>query len=112
MGIFPIVHGVRALSLRLGLDDKVGSFERLTMLGQQGVITPSLAKDTSEALAYLMNLRLKTHLHNHRYHLNQPPNQIDTEKLSTLERDLLKDALQVVRRFKHEICSQFGLNYG
>ncbi|WP_264673419.1 putative nucleotidyltransferase substrate binding domain-containing protein [Moraxella catarrhalis] len=39
------------------------------------------------------------------------PNHIDTENLSTLERDLLKDALQVVRQFKHHVSSQFNLHY-
>lgn len=114
MGIFPIVHGTRALSLSSQdeqLLDTTSTFERLNLLGQKNIITPKLAKDTSEALGYLMNLRLKTHLWVKNNQANTPPNQLDMQHLSTLERDLLKDTLQVVRRFKHEISTQFGLSY-
>lgn len=111
MGIFPVVHGVRALSLKSGIVES-GTFERLIALSNKHIISPSLAKDTAEALAYLMNLRLKVALNAYKIGEVYVPNQIDTHILSTLERDLLKDALGVVRRFKHEVGSQFGLQHG
>lgn len=36
-------------------------------------------------------------------------NELDTKALSTLERDLLKDALQVVKRFKNMVRHHFHL---
>lgn len=108
MGLFPVVHGVRSLALKAGIDD-TGTFDRLNSLKNQGIITESLAKDTKDALAYLMNIRLKAGLFYVRNNEPISPNQVDTELLSTLERDLLKDALAVVKRFKHEVKSQFGL---
>lgn len=108
MGLFPVVHGVRALALKAGIDE-TGTFDRLNRLKNQGIITESLAKDTKDALGYLMNIRLKAGLFYVRNNEPISPNQVDTELLSTLERDLLKDALAVVKRFKHEVKSQFGL---
>ncbi|OPH37846.1 DUF294 nucleotidyltransferase-like domain-containing protein [Moraxella equi] len=109
MGLFPVVHGVRALALKACLDE-TGTFDRLITLKNQGIISEQLAKDTADALAYLMNLRLKAGLFYVRNGEPISPNQVDTELLSTLERDLLKDALAVVKRFKHEVKSQFGLH--
>ncbi|STZ07435.1 Predicted signal-transduction protein containing cAMP-binding and CBS domains [Moraxella caprae] len=109
MGLFPVVHGVRALALKARIDE-TSTFERLLALKNQGVISEQLAKDTADALAYLMNLRLKAGLFYVRNGEPISPNQVDTELLSTLERDLLKDALAVVKRFKHEVKSQFGLH--
>ncbi|STZ64081.1 Predicted signal-transduction protein containing cAMP-binding and CBS domains [Moraxella lacunata] len=109
MGLFPVVHGVRALALKARLDE-TSTFDRLITLKNQGVISEQLAKDTADALAYLMNLRLKAGLFYVRNGEPISPNQVDTELLSTLERDLLKDALAVVKRFKHEVKSQFGLH--
>ncbi len=111
MGVFPVVHGTRALSLKAGIFE-TSTFERLDALQYKGVISPQLAKDTKEALAYLMNLRLKTGLTAYKNGEEYVPNQVDTHNLSTLERDLLKDALAVVRRFKHDVSLQFGLTNG
>ncbi|OPH38870.1 DUF294 nucleotidyltransferase-like domain-containing protein [Moraxella lacunata] len=109
MGLFPVVHGVRALALKSGVDE-TSTFERLVALKNQGIISDTLAKDTADALGYLMNIRLNAGLFYVRNGEPISPNQVDTELLSTLERDLLKDALAVVKRFKHEVKSQFGLH--
>ena len=108
MGTFPVVHGVRALSLQAGINE-TNTFERINHLAKLGIIEKQLAQDISEALAYLMNLRLKTGLFAIKHRLDLTPNQVDTSGLSTLERDLLKDALQVVKRFKHNIRTHFNL---
>lgn len=109
MGLFPVVHGVRALALKARIDE-TSTFERLVALKNQGVISDTLAKDAADALGYLMNIRLNAGLFYVRNGEPISPNQVDTELLSTLERDLLKDALAVVKRFKHEVKSQFGLH--
>lgn len=108
MGLFPVVHGVRSLALKASVDE-TSTFERLIALKNKKVISDALAKDTADALEYLMNVRLKAGLFHVRNDKPISPNQVDTELLSTLERELLKDALAVVKRFKHEVKSQFGL---
>lgn len=109
MGLFPVVHGVRALALKARIDE-TSTFERLFALKNYGIISDTLAKDTADALGYLMNIRLNAGLFYVRNGEPISPNQVDTELLSTLERDLLKDALAVVKRFKHEVKSQSGLH--
>lgn len=108
MGVFPVVHGVRALCLQAGIKE-TNTFSRITQLAKMDIIERQLSHDVSEALAYLMNLRLKHRLFAIKNELDIIGNQIDTDNLSTLERDLLKDALQVVKRFKHSVSSHFNL---
>lgn len=110
MGIFPVVHGTRALALKAKIS-KTNTFERIAQLSQMGLIEQQLSQDVSEALAYLMNTRLKNGLLALKHNQELAPNHIDTENLSTLERDLLKDALQVVKRFTHHVSSQFNLHH-
>lgn len=45
------------------------------------------------------------------HHKGNPlSNEIDTATLSTLDKDLLQDALQVVKRFKRMIGQRYGLD--
>ncbi|KLT72233.1 hypothetical protein PL75_09125 [Neisseria arctica] len=108
MGTFPVVHGLRALALEARVEE-TNSFERIAKLVQLKVLDEQLGKDTAEALGYLMDLRLKSGLSALSEHGLIEPNQVDTEQLSTLERDLLKDALQVVKRFKAMVSHHFHL---
>ncbi len=108
MGTFPVVHGVRSLSLEAHITE-TNTFERIARLAQLGIIEKQLSQDVSEALAYLMNTRLKNGLKAMRSSQEVTPNQVDLSSLSTLERDLLKDALQVVKRFKQMINQHFHL---
>lgn len=106
-GIFPLVHGVRALALRHGLE-MTNTFARLDALAQREILDKQLAHDVDEALAFLLNLRLKTGLE--RLTLGEPINNlIEPKHLSTLERDLLKEAFGVVKRFKASIRHAFRL---
>lgn len=108
MGTFPVVHGVRALSLQARICE-TNTFERIAKLNQLGLLEKQMAQDISEALAYLMHIRLKNGLFAIKHQQEVSPNQVATENLSTLERDLLKDALQVVKKFKHTISGHFNL---
>lgn len=110
MGTFPVVHGVRALSLQAKISE-TNTFERIAKLASIGIIEKQLSQDVSEALAYLMHTRLKNGLTAIKQGQEVLPNQVATERLSTLERDLLKDALQVVKRFKGFVSNHFNLQY-
>ena len=97
-GIFPLVHGLRALALEFGIED-TSSQSRAARLAEQGKLDVTLAGDIQEALSFLLQLRLQHGL----ARLGRgetPDNLIEPARLSTLDRDLLKDALAVVKRFK------------
>ena len=97
-GIFPIVHGVRSLALARRVA-ATGTAERIAALVEAGVIDAALGDELVQSLHFLMGLRLKaglTELDTGR----EVTGNVDPERLSSLERDLLKDALAVVKRFK------------
>ncbi|QEL55675.1 putative nucleotidyltransferase substrate binding domain-containing protein [Chromobacterium paludis] len=106
-GIFPLVHGLRALALENSVAE-TASPARAQALVAQGRLEPALADDVCEALSILAQLRLEHGLR--RMDAGQPPdNLLPPEQLSTLERDLLKEALAVVKRFKALLRHHFRL---
>ncbi|MCL2831142.1 MAG: DUF294 nucleotidyltransferase-like domain-containing protein [Betaproteobacteria bacterium] len=106
--IFPIVHGVRILALEADIRLN-NTFDRLEALVSKGILEKTLANDLSESLAFLMRLRLEAGLESLR---EQKPvsNDIDPASLSTLDKDLLKDALLVTKRFKQMIHQRYHLD--
>jgi CBS domain-containing protein len=98
LGTFPIVHGVRALALEHRLDE-VGTTARLRTLVSRQHIAQDLARDLTEALHFVMGLKLKNNLHQRQ--LGQTlDNLTQLSSLGTLDRDLLKDALAIIKRFR------------
>ena len=107
-GIFPVVHGVRSLALQAQLME-TNSAQRLEALASRGVITARQASDWTQCLHYLMGLKLQAGLSE--IDLEQPVSgDVDVTRLSTLERDLLKDALAVVKQFKTFLRQHFRLD--
>lgn len=107
-GIFPLVHGVRSLALAEHLKE-TSTTARIDVLVSKGVITPALGADLTQSLHFLMGLKLKaglTEIETQR----EVSGLVDVGKLSTLERDLLKDALGVVKHFKTLLRSRFKLD--
>ncbi|HNE73060.1 MAG TPA: putative nucleotidyltransferase substrate binding domain-containing protein, partial [Giesbergeria sp.] len=97
-GIFPIVHGVRSLALARRVP-ATGTAERIAALVEAGVLDAALGDELVQSLHFLMGLRLQAGLA--QIDTGRPvTGNVDPERLSTLERDLLKDALAVVKRFK------------
>ena len=89
--------------------DATNTFDRLEALTSRSIIEKSQTDDLAESLAFLMRLRLDAGLEMLRK--GHPlSNEIDTASLSTLDKDLLQDALQVVKRFKRMINQRYGLD--
>ena len=97
-GIFPIVHGVRSLALQHRIAE-TGTAERIAALQAHGVLDAALGSELLEGLYFLMGLRLRAGLAELEQGRTVTGN-VDPERLSSLERDLLKDALSAVKRFK------------
>lgn len=93
-GIFPIVHGIRSLSLEYGISPN-NTFQRIEALVKQRVLEKETGDNLSEALKLFFKLRLAQQLHNQHTH-----NQLDLKQLERAERDLLRHSLHVVKKFK------------
>jgi len=105
-GIFPLVHGVRSLAFeaRLACTNTV---ERIAALGAMGRLPPDLGAELVDSLQFLMGLKLQAGLDvlgsgNGRL--------VHVESLTSLQRDLLKDALAVVKRFKAMLRHRYHLD--
>ncbi len=97
-GIFPIVHGVRSLALARRVT-ATGTAERIAALVQDGTLDAALGEELVQSLHFLMGLRLQAGLAE--IDANRPvTGRVDPQRLGSLERNLLKDALAVVKRFK------------
>ena len=106
-GIFPVVHGLRVLSLEHGVR-VTNSFERIDALRKLQVLRLAMATNLKQSLAVLMRLRLKQQLND--YQFGHPPeNAVYPEKLSQLDRELLRDALRIVEQFKELLKLHYQL---
>jgi CBS domain-containing protein len=107
VGTFPLVHGIRSLALANHLTE-VTTVGRIEALAAAGKLPQKLAADLIDSLHFFMGLKLKVGLQ-----------ELDTghavsggiqmEKLSSLDRDLLKDTLGVVKLFKVVLNQRFHL---
>ncbi|MEO7338460.1 MAG: DUF294 nucleotidyltransferase-like domain-containing protein [Caldimonas sp.] len=107
--IFPIVHGVRSLALQQHIRGATGTVARIGSLVASGSIPSALATDLRESLHFLLSLRLTAglaELDNGR----SVSGGVAIDRLGALERDLLKDALAVVKRFKAMVAHRFHLD--
>lgn len=108
-GIFAITHGVRSLALENHIQ-ATSTAERVQALVQLQKLPRDLGNEIIESLHILMELRLKSGLIE--LETSQPvTGEIDSNGLSTLERDLLKDSLSVVKRFKQYLRQHFRLEF-
>ena len=106
-GTFPLVHGIRSLALAHGIN-ATSTVERVKALVAAGKLPEKLADDLIDSLHFFMGLKLKTGLQQlETGHVASDEIQLD--KLSSLDRDLLKDTLGVVKQFKALLNQRFHL---
>jgi len=111
-GIFPIVHGVRTLALEHRIL-KTNTYERLELLQEMGVLGEQESKDLCEALGLFINIRLRQQLRRadeSDIGIDPTPNIIELGSLNKMDRDLLRDALQVVKGFKKSLTNRYHLS--
>jgi CBS domain-containing protein len=108
IGTFPIVHGARVLALEHRLQS-LSTVERLQTMADQFVVAPALVRDLIETLHMLMALKLRNNLR--QLSLGQPvSNLVELSSLGTLDRDMLQDALGIIRMFKQHLRLRYHLD--
>jgi CBS domain-containing protein len=103
-GIFPIVHGIRSLSIEHGLLE-TATAARIVRLSELGVLSHDFARELTQAFRYLMTLRLDGQLTE-----AASANLIRPAALSSMERDLLRDSFQMVKQLREIVRHHFSLN--
>ena len=106
-GIFPLVHGVRSLALVHRIME-TSTTARIVALVKDGKLEANLGTDLTDSLYFFMGLKLKAGLAE--LDMGKPvTGTINVSRLSSLDRDLLKDTLGVVKRFKVQLRHRFHL---
>ena len=108
-GVFPLVHGIRALALEKHMAE-TNTAERIWALADKGVIDRALAGELSDAFTFLSTLRLKAHVDSSAAG-TQTDNLVRMEDMGKLDRDQFKDCLSLVKKFKEFIAYHFHLNH-
>jgi CBS domain-containing protein len=104
-GIFPVVHGVRTLAVENGLH-VTSTFDRIDELVDCGGLSERLGTDLRQAYSIMLRVRLGQQLEAVREG-EVPGNTVRMSKLRRLDRDLLRDALRVVRDFQNFLSAHF-----
>lgn len=105
--IFPVVHGLRCLALRHGIR-ATSSRERCAALVERGELSPALGRDLPQALNVFQHLRLDAQF----AAMDEgrvAGNHIDASRLRRLDRELMRDALHVVKDFRIHVRQSFHL---
>ena len=106
-GLFPLVHGVRSLALAHQVRATYTAARVQALVGL-GALSLGEGEDLAEALHVFMALKLKAGLAEQEQ--SRPVSgTVVVQQLSSLDRDLLKDALGVVKRFQQLLRTRFHL---
>ncbi len=107
-GIFPIVQGIRSLSLENGIQE-TNTNNRIRELKKLKILDAKFANIIEEAFDTLLNIRVKERLRSIG-HEEDANNFIDVQNLNQLESDLLKDSFKIVNKFKDFLTHHFKIN--
>ena len=108
-GLFIIVQGIRALSLEHQLL-RANTLKRIEELVALKVLDASFALELSEALKFLLTIKLTSNLKKFDEQKTMD-NYIDPEQLSMMDKDLLKDSFKIVCKLKKKLEMRYRLNY-
>ncbi|TVQ70942.1 MAG: cyclic nucleotide-binding/CBS domain-containing protein [Oceanospirillales bacterium] len=110
-GIFPIVHGIRTMALEHRILE-TNTFKRIEALVEMDQMRKKHGENIAEALSLFVQIRLKHQIQRveeSKDGIDPTPNAIDLQRLNKLERDLLRDALRIVKDFKKHLASRYHI---
>jgi len=107
-GTFPIVHGVRTLAIDKGIFETSTS-DRIEALVKAGSLEAAFGRELVSALHVFMEFRLRSQLR--ALHAGEFGSEavLRLDEITTVERDILRDALRVGRHFRDLIRSHYNL---
>lgn len=107
-GVFPIVQGIRSLALREKIRETT-TVKRIKILEDKKILEKDKAAELLEAFDVVNTLRLKSQLENIQ-NKKEITNEINTQTLGKIERDLLKDSFKIINEFKKFISYTFRID--
>ena len=107
-GTFPIVHGIRTLAIERGIKE-TPTARRIDALAAEGILGSETSRDLKGALSYFMEIRLRSQLRAMKTGQREKEAIVRLGELSTRDRDLLRDALRVVKRYRELIRNRYNL---
>ena len=108
-GVFPIVHGVRTLAMDRGIAAPTSTAGRIGALVEAGAFEPGFGQELVGALRVFMAYRLRSQLEAVRRGDVEREAVVQPSRLSAADRDILRDALRIVRRFRDAIRARYNL---
>ena len=103
-GIFPIVHGIRSLAMEHGLSI-TSTIDRLNWLAEHKRLEPDMAENLKEAFQLFHRIKLDKLLRD----TSNDDNKLDITQIGRNDRDLLRQSLHAVKKFKQLIWYHFHL---
>jgi CBS domain-containing protein len=107
-GTFPIVHGVRTLAIEKGIL-VTPTMARIEALVEAGLLEAAFGRDLTSALHVFMEFRLRSQLRALHTRTMQTESVVRLDEITTVERDILRDALRIVRQFWEIIRNRYNL---
>jgi CBS domain-containing protein len=107
-GTFPIVHGIRTLAMDRGIA-LTSTAGRIGALVEAGAFEPEFGQELTGALRVFMAYRLRAQLEAVRRGDMERESMVRPSRLSAADRDILRDALRIVRRFRDGIRTRYNL---
>ena len=107
-GTFPIVHGIRTMSIERGIE-VTPTARRIATLVADGELGEEFGRELASALSFFMEVRLRSQLRAVKTGQREMESIVRLSELSTADRDLLRDALRVVKQFREVIRHRYHL---
>ena len=107
-GIFPIVHGMRAMAMDRGIM-ATSTAGRIEALVEAGAFTAGFGQELLSALRVFMEYRLRAQLEAVRRGALEQEALVRPGDLSAADRDILRDALRIVRQFREMLRTRYNL---
>jgi CBS domain-containing protein len=99
---------MRTLAIDCAIKE-TATVRRIEGLVAAGVLGEEIGRDLTGALSYFMEIRLRSQLRAVKSGRRETEAIVRVGELSTRDRDLLRDALRIVKRFREIIRNRYHL---